>query len=472
MPEGRLVGHPEPRLFTPALRPLNRSTSRGFEVIEFAEMLGEPLIPWQRKLVVRALELHPDGTPRFRVVVVLVARQNGKTHVKRVVSLWRLFIDGARMVLGCAQDVSLAREVMNGCLETIQACPDLRAELDTVRRTNGDEWFRVSSGGRYKIAASNRSAGRGLSVDELNIDELREQRSWDAWSALSKTTSARPGGQIWCMSNAGDDESVVLNQLREAALSGADPSIGLFEWSAPEGCDLDDEDAWCAANPGLGFTVNEAAIRTALGTDPPAVFRTEVLCQRVDSMDSAVDATAWRAGADPAGDLSQLRSRVVLCVDVAPDGQHVTLVAAAQDDAGRVRVEPVAAWSSTDAARDELAGWVERVKPAALAWFPSGPAAALGPVLRGLEAVEITGQQAQEACMSFADLVRARRVLHPDDPLLNAHVAGSSKLRAGDGWRFTRRGRGHCDAAYAAAGAVQVALTLPAQKSMPKPMVV
>jgi hypothetical protein len=52
-------------------------------------------------------------------------------------------------------------------------------------------------------------------------------------------------------------------------------------------------------------------------------------------------------------------------------------------------------------------------------------------------------------------------VLHPDDPLLNAHIAGTSKLRTGDGWRFARKGAGHVDAAYAAAGAVRLARTLP-----------
>ena len=97
------------------------------------------------------------------------------------------------------------------------------AELDgKPRNVNGDEWFRVKSGGRYRITASNSRAGRGLSVDELNIDELRTQASWDAWSALSKTTMARPHAQTWCMSNAGDDSSVVLNQLRDSALAGRD----------------------------------------------------------------------------------------------------------------------------------------------------------------------------------------------------------------------------------------------------------
>jgi LAGLIDADG-like domain len=429
---------------------------------------------------------------------------------KRTISLWRLHVDGARLVLGVAQDLGLAREQWQMCLDTIQASPDLSTDLGQVRRVNGDEWFRIAAslggdpderelsfeddeldesltlagGGRYKIAASNRKAGRGLSVDELNIDELREQRSWQAWSALSKTTMARPLAQIWCMSNAGDDESVVLNQLRDAALSGRDPSIGLFEWSAPDDCELDDLGAIRQANPGLGYTVSLQAIRTAQTTDPPAVYRTEVLCQKVDQLDGAIDFAAWKACHDPRGTMEGLRARLAFCFDAAPDGRHATLAAAARLDDGRVRVEIMQSWDSTEEARAELRGLLARNKPAAIGWYPAGPAAELASILRPAartanhrpgkrrpqdewwlpETGEITGTKVPEVCQELAGIVRARRIVQPGDPLLDSHIKGAAKLASGDGWRFTRKGDGHCDAAYAAAGAAGIALTMPAPR--------
>jgi hypothetical protein len=459
-------GITQPRLFTPPLRPLSRATSRGYEISEFADLTGEPLLPWQRWLVIHAMELLPGGEYRFRVVLVLVARQNGKSSVKRTVSLWRLYMDNARLVLGCAQDVGLAREQWNYALQTIRGCPDLAAELGQVRNVNGDEWFRVTSGGRYKISASNDKAGRGLSVDELNIDELRTQTDWKAWSALSKTTMARARGQAWCMSNAGSDNSVVLNQLRDAAITGRDPSIGLFEWSAEDGCELGDWQQIRQANPSLGRIPGMArAIQTALGTDPPDVYRTEVLCQRVISLDSAIDQAAWRDCADHAGTMNALKGRIALCFDAAPDGQHATLAAAAQLPDNRIRVEIIQAWRTTDEARSDLDPLFDQIKPRVIAWYPAGPAAALGPVFRKRpRTIELAGLKVPEACQGLADLVRGRQVIHPDDPLLNAHIAGASKLTSGDGWRFTRRGgpqAGHVDAAYAAAGAIEAALTLP-----------
>jgi hypothetical protein len=495
----KLLGRTEPRLWTPPLRTLNRRTSHGYAIADFADAIGEPLLPWQRWLVIHAMELNPDGTYRFRVVLVLVSRQNGKSSVKRVVSLWRLYVDGARLILGTAQDLSLAREQQNYCLDTIYGCPDLASELVTVRKASGDEWFKVADAeieyedqdgdesltltgtGRYKIAASNRKAGRGLSVDELTIDELREWRSWEPWSALSKTTMARPNGQTWAMSNAGDDQSIVLNQLRDATLSGRDPSIGLFEWSAEDGCEMEAWDQIRQANPGLGYTVSEAAIRTALTTDPPAVFRTEVMCQKVDQLDGAIDYEAWKACADAAGTMNALRDRLAACLDVAPDGQHATLAVAARLPDGRPRIEIAGEWTSMASVRAELPALLERVKPRAFGWYPGGPAGEMATILQPLalkynrragkrhdgdwpENGQITGAKVAQVCMELAGLVRDRAIVHAGQELADTHVRGASRLATGDGWRFTRRGEGHCDAAYAIAGAVGATLTIPAAK--------
>jgi len=137
-------------------------------------------------------------------------------------------------------------------------------------------------------------------------------------------------------------------------------------------------------------------------------------------------------------------------------------------DDGKVRVEVLAAWPSAVQARRELPALLARIAPAAIGWFPSGPGAELGADLRALDALEIKGAEVTESCQEFAGLVTARQILHPSDPLLDAHVAGTSKLRSGDGWRFARKGVGHVDAVYAAAGAVRVARTLPAPVKRPR----
>lgn len=471
-----VLGNTEPRLWTPPLRDLTEpGATLGHAVIAFAEMLGEPLLPWQQWLAVHALELDEEGKFRFGTILTLIARQNGKTTFLKILALTLLYLGHARLILGSAQSLDIAKESWGKAVELAQSVPELDAEIARIRRTNGDQEFALTNGARYRIAAATGRAGRGLSVDLLILDELREHTSWEAWAALSKTTSARPNALIFGISNAGSDHSAVLNSLREIALSESDPRVGVFEWSAPDGAALDDVTAWQAANPSLGYTLQPDAIRMSMATDPPAVFRTEVLCQRVESLNGAIDPAQWTEGADTAAVMDDVRDRVALVLDVSPDLHHVSLVAAAHRDSGAVQVEVVAAWDSPATMRQSspdspsLEEWVGRVKARALGFFPSGPAAALATELRGLGFEPLTGADVAVVCQEFAELVAARRLIHPGDPLLTTQVTSASRTYSGDGWRFTRpRAGGYVDAAYAAAGAAYLARNLPAAIGKPR----
>jgi len=457
-----LVGRETPRLATAPIRKLTPHTTLGYEAADFIEtFLGLELLPWQRWWLLNALEVDSNGDFVRRTIVTLVSRQCGKTTLLKALSLWMLYMGRARLVLGSAQSLDIARESWQGAVELAEGDPELAAEIDSVRRANGEQTLSLTNGARYKITAATRSAGRGLSVDLLILDEVREHRDWSAWSALSKTTMARPNALTIVISNAGDDESVVLNALRDTALAGTDPSIAIYEWSGPDGCAIDDPDAWQQAIPGLGHTITEGAVRSALASDPPAVFRTEMLCQRVASLDSAIDLSAWRDCADAEATMESARARVKCALDVAPNG-HTSLLAGALTDDDRVQVEVVAAWDSPAAARKELRDLLERVNPQILGWLPNGPAAALAADLRGLKIrTEEIKSDVPAVCQSFAEAVQARRIRHTGDPLLTAQVSGTSKLVSGDGWRFSRKTGGSCDSVYAAAAVVWLVRTAP-----------
>jgi hypothetical protein len=140
-----------------------------------------------------------------------------------------------------------------------------------------------------------------------------------------------------------------------------------------------------------------------------------------------------------------------------------------------VHVDPVRDWSGPDAGaslRRELPGLVAKVRPKLVGWFPDGGAAAVAADLAerkgargwtppGTSVQAIRGDTAAVA-MGLAELVTVEQLRHPDDPLLNAQVAGADKLKRGDRWVFARSGDGYVDALYAAAGAAHLARTMPA----------
>lgn len=505
LPEALPLGSITPRLWTRPLRTLTPWTSYGYAVIHFAAtVLGKPLDPWQQWLVIHLGELLPDGRPRFRQALVLVARQNGKTHLCIVLSLFWLFVERWPLVFGTSTNLEQAAEPWEAACDMARDTPALAGLLAPgpsagIRKANGQQTLTTAERCKYKIGAVSPRGGRGKSIDRIIGDELREHRNWVGYNAAFNAMNARPNGQAIYITNQGDDGAVVLNSLRNDALplveftdvhgavgyaeivaAGFEPRLGIFEWSAPDGCHPMDPAGWAAANPQLGRRMDYDTIRAPArrvskpGADLEelAGFRTENLCQSVKSLNSAINMDLWRECLDPApiGEV-----RFAACVDVAMDGAHATLaVAAVEGD--HTRVEIVASWTDIPTARREVAEWVKRNKPALFGWFPGGPAAMLNADLkdrtkqlvrgwppRGVKVAEIQGETAA-VCMGFAQLVRDKLIRQSGQQLADEHLDNAEKGMVGPAkWVFDRaENGGHIDGAYALAGAVHLARIIPA----------
>lgn len=214
---GRRYGSAVPRVWTPPLRELTPETSLGFDLIEFArDDLGVTLLPWQRWLAIHLLELREDGRLRFRKAIVLVARQSGKSTFMQILSLYMMLVLAWPLTLGTAQDLGTAEEVWEEVVGMLDDDEELSALVERVTKVNGKKALKLTTGERYLVKAANRRAGRGLRGNLVILDELREQTTWAAWAAITKTTNAQERALIVGISNAGDVSSVVLRSQRIA----------------------------------------------------------------------------------------------------------------------------------------------------------------------------------------------------------------------------------------------------------------
>lgn len=504
-----------PRLWTPPLVvgdpgpcgcgcALTDETSMGFAVVEWAtDVLHYPPDPWQRWLLIHGLEVLPDGRPRFRTLLVEVARQNGKTTLLVILALWWQFVCEVEMVLGTSTKLDYAKESWHKAVRLAESAPALAAQRTRrwTREANGEQESWTSTGARYKIAPSNEEGGRSLTVHRLILDELRQHHDYSAWAASVNAGNAVSRFQVWGITNAGSDRSVVLNDLRDAGetfiawahdvgpdrvpdlLQDApgDYRTGMFSWSCPDDADPLDVDALAVANPNLGLRLEAetllgaARIAVAAGGEALAKFKTEAMCIRVRSMNLAVDLGAWGRSVKIES-LELYRGRLAACLDVAPDGARADLVVAVVLPDGKVRVEAVESWDSLALCREQLPAWIQRVKPYTFGWFPNSGAAALTAELgqrkggrvgwppRGVRVAEIRAEAAP-VCMGFAALVAEERIVHSGQESLTTHMGNAEKRPRGPNgeWVFDRReGAGHVTGAYAVAGAVHLARTIPA----------
>lgn len=485
-----VLGSTEPRIWTPPLRELTPATSYGYDLIDFArDVVGVPLRPWQDWLSIHVGELLPDGRPRFRKILILVARQNGKTTWAKILMLYWMFLERMPLTMITSTDRGYAKRTWSETIEMAQDNTWLAQRLGptAVRKTISEESFQTLDGAELVFRANSGRAGRSMTLWRWLCDEVREHHKLDCWNSASKAQNAVPYAQTVCISNMGDHDSVVLDSLHVPALrfietGEGDARLGLFEWSSPPGSSPVDPVALAMANPDVNrggvemdVLIADGARALAAGGEELTGYITEVMCSRVSRLVPAIDSAGWLAGLDPAPIVD--RSRLALVLDVAKSGQRATAYAAVTLPDGRVRIEFVSDWRGVDCVRQmvrDLPALVGRVKPRKVGWLPNGPGAAMAADLatrpgwppRGVE-VEPIKADLPAVCMGFAEMAKARQVAHSGDPLLDAQAGAAEWLNRGDVKVFSRKG-GDCDALYAAAGAVHLARTMPAPVGKPR----
>ena len=476
-------GSTEPRIFTPPLRELTRNTTLGFAVIDFArDVLQVELLPWQEFLFIHALEiigeLDGEWAFRFKTVLVLVARQQGKTMMSEILALFFLYALGVNLIIGTSTNLDAAEEVWDGVVDIAESNDDLAQEIEDIKRSSGRKTITLSGRRRYRITAANRKGARGKSGDLILLDELREHQDFSAWSAVTKTTMARPNALVWCMSNAGDGSSVVLRNLRMKAharigdpdginnVLGSsavemdeledfeDDTLGIFEWSAHPNAKVTDRDEWCLANPSLGYGfVTERSLASACATDPANEFKTECLCQWVTAaVTPPFPVGAWEKGKDASSFIAP-DSQLWFGVDVSDDRNRSSIAVCGLRPDRTYHVElieyrPGVGW---------LQGWFAERAPKyhgmrVALQVKGSPVAAMADIIGAVDGVDIVPCQGADVagwCGRMWDAVAACDeqnesdsvpVYHLPQPALDlaANIAATRPL--GDGaWAWDRK---------------------------------
>lgn len=433
------LGLQKPRLHSPLLT----GKSLGADVAKLADALGVPLLEWQKFVLDDAMTVNDQGLFIRKRVGVLVARQNGKSHLMRMRLLGGMFLLGERWV-SMAQDRTLAWEQFNEAVELVESVPWLRAEIKRVSRNNGKEFLELKNGARWAIKTSNKQGARGTTAN-LWVDELREI-SPEAWKAATPITRAVRNSQIWITSNAGDDYSQVLNEMQERALSKPTKAVGWYEWSADPALPITNRMAWRQANPSLGILIDYDAIETAAQSDSPEEFRTETLCLRVNNLTSPWPIDAFTNCEDKQLTLNP-GPPTWLAVDVTPQRKRADLVGCQLLEDGRVAIGLLASWMS-DTAVDELAianeigKWARTYRPRVVAFDRwTGAAIAQRLATAGVPVGDVSGANFVQACDQTLSAMNAGRLAHSGQPDLVAHFNACVKKPAADGgWRVVRKG--------------------------------
>lgn len=428
-----------PRYITPRLY----DDTDGPRVRRLSSALGTPFIPWQREAADVALERTPDGKPRFRVVVVTVPRQSGKTTFIRSVGLDKCITRPRGGFFYTAQTGKDARERWRDLVLAAKASP--LAPMLTIREGAGSERVILPNGAEFRCFAPTAKALHGYTPDDVVLDEAFVHdgpAGEELMAAIIPAQSTLTHAQLWIVSTAGTAESTFLHDWidrgRAAITEGHESGVCLIDYGAPDDADMYDPQTWRDTHPALGHLINEDAIRQAADSMSRAEFERAYGNRHTRTESTLIPLDRWNGLYNP--DMAPVTlDGVVLAYDVAYDGTASTITAVWRTPGGRLATRIVERREGSTWLIPTLQAYDGRAL--AIAADDGGPTREVTDALRRAD-VEVTTLAGAESVTSTTAVLRAIRegdLEHDGSEAYATAATGVATRAMGDGVVISRR---------------------------------
>ncbi|MDN5746523.1 MAG: hypothetical protein L0H31_15585, partial [Nocardioidaceae bacterium] len=311
----------------------------GQDCVDLAQAYGIPLDEWQGDIVRGALR-ESGGTWASSQVGLVVARQSGKGQILLALELFGLFqLD--ENILHTAHAVKTSSDAFRRLWMVIQDHDELARRVRRHSQMIGAEYVELDTGARIAFTTRSASAGRGLSVDRLIVDEAEDLPAAEV-AALQPTVFSRPRAQSVFFGTAPGPmhDSEAFDTMRTSAHDGLNPRLAWFEWCAEYGADVDDRELWARVNPAVATgRVPLQAILDDRAVLPVDAFRAERLSMwlpRSGAEDALFSADVWANLEDvesvPVTDLA-------VGIDAPPSRETATVCVAGRRADGALHLE-------------------------------------------------------------------------------------------------------------------------------------
>lgn len=246
---------------------------RANHAIEFIEnfckhskgkMGGKPFILelWQKALIAAVFGfVHKiDGVRKYREVILIVARKNGKSTLSAAVGLYMQTADGepGPEVVSVATKKDQAKIIWSEAKRMVKKSPSLRKRIRTLVSELASDY----NDGTFKPLSSDSNTLDGLNVHCGLIDELHAIEYKNLYDVIVDGTSAREEPLIFITSTAGTvregifdikyDEAERIIQGYDDPNGYKDERVLLIIYELDKREEWTDPKCWKKANPGLG----------------------------------------------------------------------------------------------------------------------------------------------------------------------------------------------------------------------------
>ena len=286
------------------------SHSRANHILEFAEnycrhskgKLGGQLVVlelWEKAMLAAMFGFIDDeGRRRYREIILIVAKKNGKSLIGSIVGLYLQVGDGepGAEVYAVATKKDQAKIIWGEAKRMVNKSPELRRIIKPLV----GEMDCAANESVFKPLASDTDTLDGLNVHGALMDEVHQWRDGVAlYDIIADGTTAREQPMVLITSTAGVVREDIYDNKYEYAekviLGYDDPDAGIvddhflpFIYELDSREEWENEECWKKANPGLGTIKNIRQLRdkVARAKQEPSLQR-NLLCKEFNIRETA-----------------------------------------------------------------------------------------------------------------------------------------------------------------------------------------
>ena len=285
-----------------------KTMTTGEKVIAFIECLQIPegakvgqriqLDPFQKRFI---LDVY-DNPHRTKTAILSIARKNGKTALIAGLLLAHLVgpvaVQNSQIVSG-AMSRDQASLVFKLAHKMIMQNPQLGQIIKVIPSSKA--LIGLPMNVEYRAIAADGATAQGLSPVLIIFDEVGQVKGSqnDFYDALLTSQGAHANPLMINISTQAPKDDDLLSVLIDDAQSSGDPHTVCHVYTAPQDCDLMDEEAWKAANPALGSfrsleDMRSLAQKAARMPSFENTFRNLNLNQRVNPVAPFIPVGEWK----------------------------------------------------------------------------------------------------------------------------------------------------------------------------------
>lgn len=200
-----------------------------------------------------------DGTDRFRRILLLISRKNGKSELCSALALTELILgdEGSDIVLSSNDD--LQADILYQATDTMRLMID-PGQKDTWRNQKGIKCL-INGSKIFKLSDRTKNK-EGRNINQAIVDEIHEMKDNAIVKSIEQSQSLKPNPKLILITTEGFVNGGFLDKELEKAraiLNGEDTTLSAeryLPWLYTQDNELEvwtDESSWQKSNPSIGI---------------------------------------------------------------------------------------------------------------------------------------------------------------------------------------------------------------------------